>query len=199
MRDVDKETFVQRFQLHAPLGYHPESILRVSHLKPLDLRKAAVLIGLVERESGLNVILTKRSNHLRHHPGQISFPGGKLEPDDHSLQTAAIRETYEEIGIPADKIKVFGHLPPLSTISRFSVTPILAFIDHDYSLKLDTNEVETVFEVPLSFLFNQSNLYSQHFIVKNTPHRLFAIPYQGHFIWGVTAQIIQALQVQLGT
>lgn len=194
---LTRTALLRHFQLHRPAPYHAESLQRLSSLPSHSLREAAVLIGFVERPSGLHILFTRRSPHLRHHPGQISFPGGKKETEDSSLAAAALRETDEEIGISPQQIEVFGSLPPLPTISRFAVTPILAFIDPDYSLQIEPNEVDEVFEVPADFILNPQNLFSQRFLFRTHLHRIFAIPYQRHFIWGVTAQIIQAMQTQL--
>ncbi|MGL5653071.1 MAG: CoA pyrophosphatase [Vibrio sp.] len=197
MHTISRHQFIQQFQMNLPVPYHPQSLLRVAHLMPDSLRQAAVLIGVVERPHGLQVILTKRAAHLKHHPGQISFPGGKYEPSDLSLQHTAQREAYEEIGLPPHKIHILGQLPSLVTVSHFAVTPILAWIDADYSVQRDHNEVDEVFEVPLDFLLDPQNLYSDRFALKNHHHRVFALPYKQHFIWGMTAQIIQSLQKQI--
>ncbi len=193
-RTITKSELIQRFQLHQTVAYHVESTRRFDHFPKHTLRKASVLIGFVEREHGLNIVLTKRAEHLKHHPGQISFPGGKYEQGDHNLYNTAIREAVEEVGIRADDIKTFGQLPEIITISKFSVTPILAFINPNYQATIDPNEVEEVFEVPADHLLDKNKLYTGVFQVKSQPHRIFAIPYQRHFIWGMTAQIIQALQ-----
>lgn len=191
---IDKTKLLQNFQLQLPTGYHQESLARLSFLKGKPLRDAAVLIGFVERPEGLQVILTKRAKHLRHHPGQISFPGGKFESEDLSLMNTAIRETREEVGIEDKYIRVFGQLPQLPTISHFNVTPFLAFISPGYQTHIDPNEVEYVFEVPASHILNPHKLYSSKFKLKQTSHRVFAIPYRQHFIWGMTAQIIESMQ-----
>ncbi|PMO52444.1 MULTISPECIES: CoA pyrophosphatase [Vibrio] len=191
---IDKTTLLQNFQFHLPTGYHHESLGRLAHLKDTSLRDAAVLIGFVERKEGMQVILTKRAEHLRHHPGQISFPGGKYETEDHTLVNTALREAEEEIGIHEKHIKVFGQLPKLPTISQFNVTPFLAFISPDYTTQIDPNEVASVFEVPANHILNPEKLYSSKFNLRNTSHRVFAIPYQQHFIWGMTAQIIESMQ-----
>ncbi|MGI9948410.1 CoA pyrophosphatase [Vibrio hyugaensis] len=191
---IDKTTLLQNFQFHLPTGYHQESLGRLAHLKDTSLRDAAVLIGFVERKEGMQVILTKRAEHLRHHPGQISFPGGKYETEDHTLVNTALREAEEEIGIHEKHIKVFGQLPKLPTISQFNVTPFLAFISPDYTTQIDPNEVASVFEVPANHILNPEKLYSSKFSLRNTSHRVFAIPYQQHFIWGMTAQIIESMQ-----
>lgn len=191
---IDKTKLLQNFQLQLPTGYHQESLARFNFLKGEPLRDAAVLIGFVERPEGLQVILTKRAEHLRHHPGQISFPGGKFEPEDIQLVNTALRETKEEVGIDTSCIRVFGQLPKLPTISRFNVTPFLAFISPDYTTRIDPNEVEYVFEVPANHILNPNKLYSTKFEIKQTSHRVFAIPYRQHFIWGMTAQIIESMQ-----
>ncbi|EGR2462947.1 CoA pyrophosphatase [Vibrio cholerae] len=196
MQNISRHEFIQQFQLHLPAAYPQESLRRVAHLAPEKLRKASVLIGVVERPQGLQVIMTKRAAHLRHHPGQISFPGGKYEESDHSLQQTAKREAREEIGIPEEKIRIVGQLPELVTVSQFAVTPFLAFVESDYPIQLDHNEVNEVFEVPISFLLDRKKIYSGTFQLKNHRHKLFALSYKQHFIWGMTAQIIQSLQKQ---
>ncbi|WED28022.1 CoA pyrophosphatase [Vibrio sp. DW001] len=194
---MNYQTLLQNFCLNIPVEYHAESLERLRKLEPSSLRKAAVLIACVERHDGLHIILTKRANHLRHHPGQISFPGGKLESFDNSLQQTAIREANEEIGLDPKLVTILGQLPPLMTFSQFMVTPVIALVNKDYQTTIDANEVDTVFEVPAAHLFDIDQLYSQVFQLKTYSHRIFAIPYKEHFIWGVTAQIIQALQLQL--
>ncbi len=194
---LTKAELIQRFQLHQPVDYHIESTRRFDKYPRHTLRKASVLIGFVEREHGLNIVLTKRAEHLRHHPGQITFPGGKFEESDVNLYNTAIREAEEEVGIRSQDIETFGELPEIVTISRFRVTPIMAFINSDYQATIDPNEVEEVFEVPAEHLLDKDKLYTGVFQVKSQPHRIFAIPYQRHFIWGMTAQIIQALQRHL--
>ncbi len=191
---IDRTKLLQNFQLQLPTGYHKESITRLNFLKDKPLRDAAVLIGFVERPEGLQVILTKRAAHLRHHPGQISFPGGKFEPEDIHLLNTALRETKEEIGIENSHIRIFGRLPKLPTISYFNVTPFLAFVSPNYTTRIDPNEVEYVFEVPANHILNPKKLYSTQFKLKQTSHRVFAIPYRQHFIWGMTAQIIESMQ-----
>ncbi|MGR5237633.1 CoA pyrophosphatase [Vibrio alfacsensis] len=191
---IDRTTLLQNFQLHLPTGYHRESLSRFARLKHKTLRDAAVLIGFVDRPDGLHIILTKRAAHLRHHPGQISFPGGKFEPEDKHLLNTALREAEEEIGIQPAHIHVFGQLPKLPTISQFNVTPFLAFVSPDYSTCIDPNEVEAVFEVPANHILSPEKLYSATFHLKNSSHRVFAIPFEQHFIWGMTAQIIESMQ-----
>lgn len=197
MSELTKTYLIQRFQMHQTVDYHQETHQRVAHLDRANLRQASVLVGFVEREQGLNVLFTRRARHLKHHPGQVSFPGGKYEPSDSDLLHTAIRETYEEVGIEQSQIEVFGQMPALPTISQFSVTPVMAFISSDYKTNIDKNEVDEVFEVPASVVLDRQQLHSQRFRIKSTSHRVFGLSYQSHFIWGVTAQIIQAMQNHL--
>ncbi|WP_435249123.1 CoA pyrophosphatase [Vibrio sp. nBUS_14] len=191
---MNRDNFLQQFQLNPTVGYHPESVRRISHISGEQLRKAAVVVGLVEREDGLHVIFTKRAVHLKHHPGQISFPGGKHEQSDPSMQFTALRELHEEVGIRSDQVKIVGQLPALSTISKFSVTPIIAMVDPDYKAVIDQNEVASIFEVPATYVLDQAKLHSHTVNFKKIQHRVFAMPFEEHLIWGVTAQIIQSLQ-----
>lgn len=123
LSELNKNHIIQRFQLLQTVDYNQEALKRVAHLKQSHLRKASVLIGFVEREHGLNIIFTRRARHLKHHPGQISFPGGKYEASDSNLAETALRETFEEVGIDRNKIEIFGQMPELVTISKFTVTP----------------------------------------------------------------------------
>lgn len=194
---MNKQDLLRQFSLNIPQDYKAESLQRVAHLQKANLRKAAVLIPCVDRSDGLSVILTKRASHLKHHPGQVSFPGGKFEQFDKTLSNTALREAHEEIGLEPSKVNLIGQLPPLTTISQFSVTPFMSIIDENYHSHIDRNEVDYIFEVPASYLFDPKNLFTRKMKIKGVPHQIFAINYQQHFIWGVTAQIIQALQMQL--
>lgn len=197
MTPLTRSDFLQQFLLTPPAQYHPETRARVAHLAKTSLRQASVLIGLVERPRGLNVILTKRAEHLKHHPGQVSFPGGKYEPYDNSLINTALREAQEEIGLQPDQINIVGQLPSLATVSQFEVTPVVGFVAPNYHIQTDPNEVAEVFEVPAHILLDKNQLISQTFTIGNRQHRIFALTYQQHLIWGMTAQIVQALQNQI--
>lgn len=192
--ELNKSQLIQNFQLNQTVGYHQDALKRVAHLENQPLRKASVLIGFVERNEELNVIFTKRAKHLKHHPGQVSFPGGKFESHDINLANTAVRETFEEVGIRDSEIDIFGQMPELVTISKFSVTPFLAFVDKGYKTTIDRNEVDEVFEVPATVVLDRRQLRSQRFQFASHSHRVFGLSYQQHFIWGMTAQIIQAMQ-----
>lgn len=154
---------------------------------------AAVLIPLVRRREGLSVLLTRRTDHLHHHPGQISFPGGRIELTDASPSAAALRETEEEIGIPAAAVELLGQLPPYATSTGFCVTPVVGLVDAPLSLRLDSFEVAEAFEVPLAFLV-QPHHYQRHRIqrVEQVGH-FYAVPWPGRFIWGATAGMLAML------
>lgn len=194
---MTKYEFLERFQLHQLADYHASSKIRTAHIRMDNLRQASVLIGLVERNNRLNVILTRRAQHLKHHPGQVSFPGGKVEKNDRTIIDTALREAKEEIGLHYEQVSVIGQLPKLVTVTEFHVTPVLAFVDSNYQPVIDANEVDTLFEVPLEFLARAENMSAVNFTVRGATHRVLSIPYKEHFIWGVTAQIIESLQTQL--
>ncbi|MFC3024028.1 CoA pyrophosphatase [Vibrio zhugei] len=199
MSSFSKLDFLNHFVL-SPAAQYPTATQQPAKTlagKANSLRHAGVLIGLVERPNGLHVIFTRRADHLRHHPGEVSFPGGRYEHDDASLSDTAQREAREEIGVPIEDIDVIGQLPPLVTVSQFCVTPIVAFIPCDYTPRIDPNEVAEVFEVPAQHIFHPSSLGSYTFTIRNQAHQVFGMTYNHHLIWGVTAQIIHALQQQL--
>jgi len=149
---------------------------------------------LVKRANGLTILFTERASHLRHHPGQVSFPGGKQEAGDTSLQQTALRETEEETGILQNQIAIFGTLPRLPTASGFAVSPYLGFVQANHSLQIDNREVKSIFEVPLTFFLNKNNFYLQHSGANKKRHCTYCIPYQNRMIWGATAQMLYNLQ-----
>jgi len=191
MDTMNRELFLRHFLLNQV------TTIDKQHTLIHNLKEAAVLILFVERENGLSLILTERALHLRHHPGQVSFPGGKHEAFDKNLQQTALRETDEEIGIKPYFIEVVGQLPSLSTTSGFEVSPFIGFVDNKFTLDIDQQEVQTVFEVPLSYLLDKKNYYRQHLVANKKRHFTYCIAYQNHLIWGATAQMIKNLQARL--
>ncbi len=154
---------------------------------------AAVLVPLVNRPQGLQVLLTQRSADLPDHPGQISFPGGRVEPDDASLAAAALREATEEVGLPPRQVTVLGHLSEYETVTGFRVTPVVGWVEPPLVLTPDPVEVAAVFEVPLAFLLDPQN-QQRHYRMLGTLRREFwAIPYGERYIWGATAAMLLIL------
>ena len=160
--------------------------------KPLT--PAAVLIAIVVRESGLTILLTQRTAHLRDHAGQVSFPGGRCEPEDTSPVATALREAQEEVGIDPAQVEVIGQLPDFSTGTGFLVTPVVGLVTPPLNLKLDDFEVAEVFEPPLGFLLDVANHQRHQIEVRGALHEYWAMPWRGYYIWGATAGMLVSLQ-----
>ncbi len=160
------------------------------HLRPRRIIPAAVLVPLVERPSGLTVLLTVRSEALKHHAGQVSFPGGRLDPDDAGPREAALREATEEIGLPPGNVEVAGYLQNYLTITGYSVTPVVGFVDPAFDLALDPTEVSDAFEVPLDYLFAPGNMQRRYKRYLGVRLPYFEIPWGHYRIWGATAAML---------
>jgi 8-oxo-dGTP pyrophosphatase MutT (NUDIX family) len=151
---------------------------------------AAVLVPLIDRPEGLSVLLTHRATHLAKHSGQISFPGGRVEPTDADVSGAALREAQEEIGLEPSRVHVFGYLPDHIVISGFRVTPVLSLVTPPFTLELNPAEVSGVFEVPMSHVFDARNHEARMRRVGDEELLLYDIPWQGQNIWGATAGML---------
>lgn len=174
-------------------GRTPADLAALRELLPKDLARAAVLVPMVEREHGLTVLLTRRASHLKHHAGQVSFPGGRIEAGDPGPWEAALREAEEEIGLGPEYVSLAGYLGDHFVITGYVVTPVVGFVRPGFSLKLDLTEVEEAFEVPLSFVLDRANhvVRERHF--GGRTFKGYDIPYQNHNIWGATAVMLMSL------
>lgn len=167
-----------------------------------DVRPAAVLVPLVERPEGLRVLLTRRTEHLRDHAGQISFPGGGREPADPGPEATALREAEEEVGLARHHVQVLGRLPEYHTVTGFHVTPVVAVVQPGFELALDSFEVAEAFEVPLAFLMTPAHHRRHLFTYEGGQRQFLSIPWHGvgsdgqmreYFIWGATAAMLRNL------
>jgi len=161
------------------------------------LTPASVLVPIVAREESLTVLLTRRTAHLRAHSGQISFPGGRVEPQDAGPAATALRETQEEIGLTPDRIELIGTLSEYHTRTGYRITPIVGVVAPPFSLQADAQEVDAVFEVPLSFLLDPRNHQRHEREFEGRMVSYFAMPYGEHYIWGATAAMLVNLYRQL--
>lgn len=158
---------------------------------------AAVLIPLMDRPDGLSVLLTRRADHLTHHAGQISFPGGRLEPGDRGAMGAALRETKEEIGLPSSHVEIVGYLDNYITITGYSVTPVVGIVRPDFDMHIDRTEVAEVFEVPLEYVLDPARVRRRRKKLFGIHVAYYEIPYGQHNIWGATAGMLVALRMAL--
>ncbi len=160
---------------------------------------AAVLVGLVPREDGLQVLLTRRAEHLRDHAGQISFPGGRSEPEDHDAAATALREAEEEVGLAPGRVELLGRLPDYTTVTHYVVTPIVGLIHPPFDLKLDAFEVAEAFEVPLAYLMTPAHHRRHVFSYDGGQRQFLSMPWRRpaqegeYFIWGATAAMLRNL------
>lgn len=158
--------------------------------KPERLRDAGVLIAIVDAADP-RLILTKRSSALKHHPGQIAFPGGKVEETDADVTAAALREAEEEIALR--HVDVLGALSPHETVTGFNVTPVLGLVEPGYSVAPDTSEVAEVFEVPFHHVLDPKNYMVESRVWRGQPRYFYTVPWGPYYVWGATARMLRAL------
>jgi len=166
-------------------------------LPEMPLHPAAVLVGLREHRCGWRVLLTRRQDALRHHGGQISFPGGRVDAGDSGPLAAALRETVEEVGLPSTAIEPLGWLDPYATITGFHVFPLVAALDPAAALQPNPGEVAEAFEVPLDFLLDPANARAVAVEWRGRERRLVEFHWGGHRIWGATAAMLVNLRERL--
>ncbi len=171
--------------------------LRAEFAAQKTLRAAAVLVPVIMRANGLQILLTQRPEHMKSHAGQISFPGGKVERDDQNMIDTALRETEEEVGITRNFIEPVGLLERYSTGTGFDITPVVALVQPEFILKIDPNEVAEAFEVPLRFLMDDNRYETHNWDWKGKTYFFHAISYGERYIWGATAGILRNLSERL--
>ncbi|WP_299916160.1 CoA pyrophosphatase [uncultured Roseobacter sp.] len=172
---------------------NPETVLPAGR----KLRPAGVLAPIVRKNDDLHLLLTKRSSALKHHPGQIAFPGGKQDDTDTDVVAAALREAREEIGLPSHTVDVLGTLPAHETVTGFIVTPVIGFVNEDFAIRPEQGEVDEVFSVPLSHVLRAENYVVESRRWRGTRRSYFAVPYGPYYIWGATARMLRAWTDQI--
>jgi 8-oxo-dGTP pyrophosphatase MutT (NUDIX family) len=172
------------------------SDMRASAIDAVQLRKAAVLIAITDREDP-GVILTTRPQWLNRHAGQVAFPGGRVDPGDVSIEAAALREAEEEIALPRSAVQIAGRSISFCSGSGFDITPVVAVIPANLTLRPDPNEVDQIFEAPLSLLLNPSNFTMQRAEWMGQMREYHELYWGGFHIWGITAAILLNLSLQL--
>jgi len=168
--------------------------LNPGYTPPADraLRDAAVLVALRDTPRGLQVVLTKRSSALKHHPGQIAFPGGKRDGDE-SLSDAALREAQEEIGLDRAQVRLLGTLPCHETVTGFQVTPFVGLIDGPFTPKPEAGEVAEVFDVPTAHVLDPMRYRVEGRRWRGQRRFYYTVPYGPYYIWGATARMLRTL------
>lgn len=187
----------QRHAFHAvgaPPQSDPWNLDELHDLLPGPLQDAAVLVGLVERSAGPALLLTRRTDTLRHHAGQVAFPGGRVDRGDRDVVYTALRETEEEVGVLPSQIQPLGFLDPYATITGFRVLPVVARIDPGYVPRLQASEVAEAFEVPLAFLLDPANSEQVGAEFRGRLRHYWQFNYGRHRIWGATAAMILNLR-----
>ncbi|MDB5840041.1 MAG: CoA pyrophosphatase [Herminiimonas sp.] len=184
-----------RARLANPPDWLPEhSSEHLLRQKATGLTPAAVLLPIVVREHGLTLLLTQRTAHLTDHAGQISLPGGRMEPEDASAIETALRETEEEVGLDRRHVEVIGTLPEYTTGTGYRIIPVVGIVHPPFDLRADPFEVAEIFEVPLAFLMDGANHQRRAGEFPGAGRRTFyAMPYERYFIWGATAHILRNL------
>ena len=161
--------------------------------KDRKLRPAGVLLPFVVQNGKVEIILTKRASGLKHHPGQIAFPGGKQDPTDKNVTAAALREAHEEIGLESSNVEVLGTMATHETVTGFTVTPVLGRVRKPFDILPEPGEVEEVFHVPLDHLSDPDRYRVQSRRWLGVRRYYYAVPFGPYYIWGATARMLRGL------
>ena len=189
---MTRSEFLQRFQINSLAASAHKYRYNSARLNG-KLKQAAILLPIIENNNELSILLTKRASHLRHHGGQICFPGGRVDNDDADFTYTATREAFEEIALAPQDCEIIGQLHPYQTVSGFVIKPIIAFIPSTANLSASLDEVEEIFEVPLSHFLNSDNIKSVWVQQQNHHYQVHFMPYNHYNIWGATAAILKDL------
>jgi 8-oxo-dGTP pyrophosphatase MutT (NUDIX family) len=184
-----REALTRPGRLSSDFDLNPESVLPQGRL----LRPAGVLVGVQDRGGSLEVLLTKRASHLRHHAGQVAFPGGKMDAGDPDPIAAALREAHEEVGLAPQNVEVLGQMDPHETVTGYLVTPVVGRILSPFSAQPEAGEVEEIFSVPLEFLQNPAHFRVEGRRWLGQMRYYYTVPFGPFYIWGATARILRAL------
>ncbi len=191
---ITREWVVQRLQaVSAGLPPFEDPLPAYRHAEDRVPVPAAVLVPLVNRPAGATVLLTQRTAHLHAHAGQISFPGGRVDPGDSDRVDTALRETLEETGLARDRVDPLGFLPDYDIATGFRVTPVVGWVEPPFELQPDPFEVAEIFEVPLEFFLNPANHERRSAMREGSQRHFYVMPYAGRNIWGATAGMLHSL------
>lgn len=193
LTSLSREEIQRRLALGPPQEREESALPRYRHPPERAPTPAAVLVPLVNRPSGLTLLLTQRTAHLHDHAGQISFPGGRVDDTDDSRVHTALREAEEETGLHRRHVQIIGQMPEWDIQTGFRVTPVVGWVEPPFELLPDPFEVAEVFEVPLHFLLNPDNHRRHSDVIQGRQRHYYSMPYEGRYIWGATAGMIHTL------
>lgn len=189
---MTREAIAERLAQPAP-SPEPDDLHVIALQEGARVTEAAVLVPLVGRADGIQVLFTQRTAHLDDHAGQISFPGGRVEAADASREQTALRETAEEIGLAPQSVAVLGRLPDYEIPSGFRITPIVGWVEPPFALSPDPFEVAAVFEAPLEHFLDAARYQRREYRLRGRHRHYLAIPFEGRYIWGATAGMLYNL------